>query len=186
MAGAGVRIISVLGLMFALVAAPARAGDDSAGGQAARALIEKQLDAFAHDDAAGAYALAAPALKTIFSDPDVFMAMVRGQYAPVYRHRSVEYGPLEIDGDNVSQVLTIVDDNNQVPLEGALQTDAPARRKMADQRLPAGQIDGRGDLNAPSPRILLDLLRCIIHEHATTCWWSMRAGCVKDVKASSC
>jgi hypothetical protein len=39
---------------------------------------------------------------------------VRGQYAPVYRHRSVEYGPLEIDGDNVSQALTIVDDNNQV------------------------------------------------------------------------
>ena len=114
MAGARMRIISVLGLMFALVAAPARAGDDSAGGQAARALIEKQLDAFAHDDAAGAYALAAPALKTIFSDPDVFMAMVRGQYAPVYRHRSVEFGPTEIDGDNVSQVLTIVDDNNQV------------------------------------------------------------------------
>jgi hypothetical protein len=114
MAGARMRIISVLGLMFALVAAPARAGDDSAGGQAARALIEKQLDAFAHDDAAGAYALAAPGLKTIFSDPDVFMAMVRGQYAPVYRHRSVEYGPVEIDGDNISQVLTIVDDSNQV------------------------------------------------------------------------
>ena len=114
MAGAGVRIISVLGLMLALIAAPARAGDDSTGGQAARALIEKQLDAFAHDDAAGAYALAAPGLKTIFSDPDVFMAMVRGQYAPVYRHRSVDFGAMEIDGDNVSQVLTIVDDNNQV------------------------------------------------------------------------
>jgi len=114
MAGACTRIISFLGLMLVLVAAPAMAGDGSAGGQEVHALIERQLDAFAHDDAAGAYALAAPGLKTIFSDPDVFMAMVRGQYAPVYRHRSVEFGPMEIDGDNVSQVLTIVDDNNQV------------------------------------------------------------------------
>jgi ABC-type amino acid transport substrate-binding protein len=114
MAGASKRIIPVLGLMFALVAAPARAGDDSAGGQAARALIEKQLDAFSHDDAAAAYALAAPGLKTIFSDPDVFMAMVRGKYAPVYRHRSVDFGVAEVDGDNVSQIVTIVDEDNQV------------------------------------------------------------------------
>lgn len=114
MTGACTRIFSILGLMVVLAAAPALAGDNSAGGQEVHALIERQLDAFAHDDAAGAYALAALGLKTIFSDPDVFMAMVRGQYAPVYRHRSVEFGPTEIDGDNVSQVLTIVDDKNQV------------------------------------------------------------------------
>jgi hypothetical protein len=53
-------------------------------------------------------------LKTAFSDPDVFMTMVRGQYAPVYRHRSVEFGAMAIDGDNVSQVLTIIDNDNQV------------------------------------------------------------------------
>jgi hypothetical protein len=114
MAGACTQLLSVLGLIFVLGAAPASAGDGSAGGQEVHALIERQLDAFARDDGASAYALAAPGLKTIFSDADVFMAMVRGQYAAVYRHRSVEFGPMEIDGDNVSQVLTIVDDNNQV------------------------------------------------------------------------
>lgn len=108
------RIFSIIGLMLALGATPAFAGDGAAGGQEVRALIERQLDAFARDDAAGAYALAAPGIKTVFSDPDVFMTMVRGQYAPVYRHRSVEFGPIEIDGDNVSQALTIVDNENQV------------------------------------------------------------------------
>jgi hypothetical protein len=114
MAGACNRMLSALGLAFVLFAAPASAGDSSGGGQQVRALIQRQLDAFAHDDAAGAYALAAPGLKTVFTDPDIFMAMVRGEYAPVYRHRSVEFGQQEIDGDNVSQILTIVDDDNQV------------------------------------------------------------------------
>jgi hypothetical protein len=114
MAGACNRVFLILGLMFALAAPPAFADDAPANGQAARALIERQLDAFAHDDAAGAYALAAPGLKTTFSDPNVFMAMVRGQYAPVYRHRSVEFGQRDVDGDQISQIVTLVDENNQV------------------------------------------------------------------------
>jgi Domain of unknown function (DUF4864) len=111
---AGFRALSILGLAFFLFAAPASAGDDSPGGQAAKALIERQLDAFAHDDAAGAYALASPDLKTMFADPDTFMTMVKGRYAPVYRHQSVEFDEAEVEGDKVSQVLTIVDDENQV------------------------------------------------------------------------
>jgi hypothetical protein len=114
MAGARTRIVLALGLMFGLLAGPASAGDASAGEQEARALIQRQLDAFSRDDAAAAYALAAPGLKTIFTDPDVFMRMVRGNYAPVYRHRSVDFGETDMQGDNVSQVLTIVDDDNVV------------------------------------------------------------------------
>jgi hypothetical protein len=119
MAGASPRALWALVLVFMFLAAPASAGDVStgdatAGGQEAKALIERQLDAFAHDDAAGAYALASPGLKTVFADPDTFMQMVRGQYAPVYRHQSVEFGEMQVDGDNVSQVLTIIDDDNQV------------------------------------------------------------------------
>ncbi len=40
--------------------------------------------------------------------------MVRNGYAPVYHHRSVDFGQMDMDGDNVSQVVTIVDDNNVV------------------------------------------------------------------------
>ena len=59
-----------------------------------RAIVERQFDAFQHDDAAAAYGLAAPTIKDMFSDPDHFMAMVRDHYAPVYRHRSADLAPL--------------------------------------------------------------------------------------------
>jgi hypothetical protein len=108
------RSFLAIGLMLLLSAAPASADDGSSGGQTARALIERQFDAFAHDDAAAAYALAAPALKTVFADPDTFLAMVRGSYGPVYRHRGVDFGETDGDADNVSQVVTLVDNDNVV------------------------------------------------------------------------
>jgi hypothetical protein len=100
--------------MVLFSAAPAAAGDDSNAAPKARALIERQFDALARDDAPGAYALAAPQIKTKFADPEVFLAMVRDNYAPVYRHRGVEFGEAEDDGDRISQVLTIVDNDNKV------------------------------------------------------------------------
>src|ERR1700733_4244058 len=106
------RIPKILTLLLALAATPTFA--DDAPPPEARVLIERQLDAFAHDDAAAAYALAAPGIKALFTDSDTFLAMVRKNYAPVYHHRSVDFGQTDIDGDNVSQVVTIVDDDNVV------------------------------------------------------------------------
>jgi len=106
-------LIFVAGLYLALVPIPASAGDAQPALEA-RAVISRQLDAFARDDAAGAYALAAPSLKTVFTDPDVFMAMVRGRYAPVYRHRSVDFGAARLDGDEMAITATLVDADNQV------------------------------------------------------------------------
>ena len=114
MANAVGRSGLILGILFVLSAMPALAGDDSGRGPEVRALIERQLDAFSHDDAAAAYALAAPGLKNVFTGPDVFLAMVRNSYTPVYRHRSVEFGKMDGDGANASQVLTIVDNDNVV------------------------------------------------------------------------
>lgn len=115
MTGPFARILSVLGLMALFAAAaPAAAGDGSSAAPNARALIEQQLDALARDDASGAYALAAPAIKSKFVDAKGFLAMVRSQYAPVYRHRSVEFGDAEADGDKISQVLTVIDNDNKV------------------------------------------------------------------------
>src|ERR1700733_11918624 len=104
--------LAVLFLCLALFAAPARAAETAP--PEARALIEKQLDAFAHDDAEGAYALASPGIKALFADSDTFIAMVRKGYAPVYRHRSVEFGAFAEDGDKIEQSLTIVDEDNNV------------------------------------------------------------------------
>jgi hypothetical protein len=79
-----------------------------------RAIIERQFDAFARDDGEAAYALAAPTIKQIFGDADQFMAMVRDHYAPVYRHRSVEFGAFKESGDQASLEATLVDNDNVV------------------------------------------------------------------------
>jgi len=104
-------LLAFVAFVAVLAFAPARA-DDSSG--EARALIQRQLDAFAGGDASGAYALASPGIKSIFPDSSIFMDMVKNQYAPVYRHRSAEFGAYSIDGDNATQMLTIVDNNNEV------------------------------------------------------------------------
>ena len=74
-----------------------------------RAIIERQLDAFERDDGEAAYALAAPTIKQMFGDADQFMTMVRDHYAPVYRHRSVEFGAFAESGDEATLNATLVD-----------------------------------------------------------------------------
>ena len=79
-----------------------------------RAIVERQFDAFERDDGEAAYALAAPTIKQMFEDADHFMGMVRDHYAPVYRHRSAEFGAFAESGDEASLEATLVDDDNVV------------------------------------------------------------------------
>lgn len=79
-----------------------------------RAIVERQFDAFQRDDGQAAYALAAPTIKDMFSDADHFMAMVRDHYAPVYRHRSADFGAFKESGDEASLEATLVDNANVV------------------------------------------------------------------------
>jgi hypothetical protein len=83
-------------------AAPAVSAEDAA---AVRKVIEAQLDAFKRDDAARAFSYAAPSIRLQFGSPDNFMAMVRAQYAVVYRPRSVAFdAPTIVHGDLVQPV----------------------------------------------------------------------------------
>ena len=101
------NLFATLSLLFCVIAAVSGRAEDV--GQQARALVQHQLDAFANDDAAGAYALASPGIKSIFTDSAPFMNMVRGQYAPVYRHRSFEFGLARITDGKIIQEVGIVD-----------------------------------------------------------------------------
>ena len=105
------RVVLMVAFFAIFSIAPAPAGE---AGADARAVIERQLDAFARDDAGAAYALAAPGIKEIFTDSGTFMSMVRSKYAPVYHHRHAEFGDFSSDGDNASQILTLIDDDNVV------------------------------------------------------------------------
>ena len=87
------------------LAAPAHAADDVA---AAQGVIRSQAEAFGRDDAAAAYSYAAPAIQNIFPQ-DSFMAMVRGSYAPVYRHKSFEFGEARVADGRIAQRVHIVD-----------------------------------------------------------------------------
>ena len=91
------RLIAALAIAASL-APPAMAGDSAAGDPPAiRSVIQSQIDAFQQDDGAAAYGLASPTIQQIFPSVGAFMDMVRGQYQPVYRPRSVTFGPL-VDG----------------------------------------------------------------------------------------
>ena len=78
----------VMLLVFLFGAAPATADDVSA----AQSVIRAQEQAFSRDDAATAYSHAAPEIKQLFPQADMFMQMVQQGYAPVYRHKSFEFG----------------------------------------------------------------------------------------------
>lgn len=99
--------IILLICFLAGVASPARASDADLA--TAQAIIRAQEQAFAHDDAKAAYSYAAPAIHVQFPDADEFIAMVRHGYAPVYRHKSFEFGEGRAGDGRIAQTVRIID-----------------------------------------------------------------------------
>ena len=106
------KMVRAGSVAITLLAGAASAEDLTAA--SSRAIVERQFDAFQRDDGQAAYALAAPTIKDMFSDADHFMAMVRDHYAPVYRHRSADFGAFKESGDEASLEATLVDNDNVV------------------------------------------------------------------------
>jgi hypothetical protein len=100
------RTLVLLAACLIALALPASAGDDVA---TAQGVIRSQAEAFSHDDAAAAYSYAAPAIRDIFPQADIFMSMVRNSYAPVYRHKSFEFGEARAADGRIAQEVHIVD-----------------------------------------------------------------------------
>jgi Domain of unknown function (DUF4864) len=98
-------LVLLTGLLICF-AAPTRAGDDVA---AAQSVIRSQEQAFGRDDFAAAYSYAAPAIQGIFPDAETFIAMVRRSYAPVYRHKSFEFGEARAADGKIAQRVHILD-----------------------------------------------------------------------------
>jgi Domain of unknown function (DUF4864) len=102
------RILALLVAFLVGLIVPAGAEEDVAAGQA---VIRSQEEAFSRDDAAAAYTFAAPGIKSLYQTPDIFMYMVRKGYAPVYRHRSFEFGEAKAYEGKIYQQVHIVDAN---------------------------------------------------------------------------
>ena len=101
-------LVLLLTLLLGL-SSPARADDVAA----AQGVIRSQEQAFARDDAVAAYSYASPALQEVFQRPEIFMMMVQQGYAPVYRHKSFEFGEAKASGGQIAQRVHIVDDNGE-------------------------------------------------------------------------
>jgi hypothetical protein len=100
------RALVLLTAFLLSVTSPARAADDVA---AAQTVIRSQVEALGRDDAATAYSFAAPAIRDMFPQADIFMDMVRRSYAPVYRHKSFEFGEARVSGGQIAQRVRIID-----------------------------------------------------------------------------
>ena len=100
------RALVLLTAFLLSLASPARAADDVA---AAQTVIRSQVEALGRDDAATAYSFAAPAIRDMFPQANIFMDMVRQSYAPVYRHKSFEFGEARVSNGQIAQRVHIID-----------------------------------------------------------------------------
>ena len=91
---------------FLIVCATATAADDVA---TAQSIIRSQAEAFARDDAAAAYSFASPEIHQRFPQADVFLGIVQNNYAPVYRHKSFEFGEARSADGKIAQQVHIID-----------------------------------------------------------------------------
>ena len=101
-------LVLVIAFLIGL-ASPSRADDVAT----AQSVIRAQEQAFGRDDAAAAYSHAAPEIKQLFPQADIFLQMVQQAYPPVYRHKSFEFGEARAAGGQIAQRVHIVDANGE-------------------------------------------------------------------------
>jgi hypothetical protein len=131
------RMPIVLGLVAALAGAGAGSATEGPDRDAARAVIRSQQDSFKRDDAAAAYDKAAPAIRRMFSSPDLFLGMVREAYAPVYRNRSFAFDRAEDLPDGTLAQSVLIQDPDGIDWEAlyTLERDSEGQWKITGCRL---------------------------------------------------
>ena len=104
------RISKFIGaLLFSVVFAASAEAEEPSGAEAARAVIQSQLDAFQSEAVGTAYTFAAPNIQRMFPTPEVFGRMVRNGYPMVWDPAETDFLSAEPRGDGIVQRLRIVD-----------------------------------------------------------------------------
>lgn len=80
---------------------------------AVHSAIERQIDAFQHDDAARAYGLASPGIREHFADAQTFLTMVRTNYPAVYRPRLMFFGASSETDSQALQIVRVIDQDGE-------------------------------------------------------------------------
>ena len=97
--------VASLAALNAFAAEPLEPGDRAA----VRLVIEKQLAAFADDEAEQAFSFASPKIQDMFITARNFMDMVRIAYPVVYRPVGLSFQVPYLDGGEVWQVVEMRD-----------------------------------------------------------------------------
>ena len=133
-------LFCAMALLVALFMPPARAAEPAA--PAIRDTIQRQLDAFAAGDVAGAFAFASPALQGLFGTPEVFGAMVQTGYPMVWSPGRSRFGPLlTIDGALWQQVMLADQAGGTHVLRYRMEQTDQGWRIAAVVRLPRGEAN---------------------------------------------
>jgi hypothetical protein len=75
---------------------------------AIKQVIERQLEAFQHDDGAAAFAMAAPSIRAMFGAPENFMTMVKNGFQPLYRAKEFAFDSLLEEDGQIKQRMRVV------------------------------------------------------------------------------
>lgn len=105
-----IRVLALLfGLLMASVGLSAAVAESPGQEEIAtfRQIIDSQIAAFNRDDAEGAYQFASPGIKTIFPTAEIFMAMVRRGYPPVYRAKVYSFDEVAMMDGRILQPVRI-------------------------------------------------------------------------------
>ena len=90
--------------LLTLPVSPAAVADEPV--DTVQAVIERQIDAFLHNDAKAAYSFASPTIRDKFPDEASFFEMVKRGYGPVYRPGNYAFGRSKVlDGTVLQEVL---------------------------------------------------------------------------------
>ncbi len=95
-------------MLLAVCATAHAAGLPQADGAEIARVITAQIDAFRHDDATAAFALASPGIRQKFGDSAHFLDAVRQAYPQVYRPRSFHFQDLTAEDGAVTQKVEVV------------------------------------------------------------------------------
>lgn len=113
------RVLYLFVILYALLAVVAASAQPEPLSEqdwaAIRRVINAQIEAFERDDAEVAFSYASPALRELFKTPERFIAMVRQNYAAVYRPRAVTFlEPSVVDELPVQPVQVLAPDGSVV------------------------------------------------------------------------
>ena len=117
---------AVMGAALLGAAATAEDGEPPASDRAAiQEVISDQLAAFLREDGTDAFSYASPGIQRMFETPDRFRAMVRRDYAAVYRPQSIAFKELALVDDAFVQKVFLIDPDG-MPVVAAYRMERQA------------------------------------------------------------